>query len=1282
HETSVTEHSTSAAALEAKLADAKSQCALFEKRLAAAVEADTQLRGEYASKIHVLEAKITEAENERGAAEALLVAARAEQAAFVLEAEEQHASLETQLHEAMDLHHSANGELAEGVLALEAKLVESTKAFEVAKVEHAARVQTLQENLDAASASYELAKAECVALNAKMAEHLAEHEASVANHVATTRSLETKLSDVSAAHEKALCAHEANIHDLQSKLAEAEAHGVAIEAELANARTMHDVAVATWEAQCAAQELTCKAHSDELVVARDTCKDYEERIVARDSKIDVLEKQLVDLEAQLKQSQTDLAAAADAIAAHLSTISGLEEQMRLHAEEHRKSSEEATLDFETKLAAKDAELSAQNVQLVAATQDNEKQSAQMKDMATTMAEQIAKILVLEATVEKDLTHVAQLESEKADVQSQLHVLEGRVQEEVAAAAKLTAQASKLEDQLREAHDNIKHIESDRAAIAQALVDEKVSVTTLKVSLDALEARMQKAEIESAQTSQQLKEKAVSLATIENNYKQLQETYTTKSNMAFELKLLVAERDHEIAALKSELQGNGTRPRVDSTQSWRSGFGDLPGQLEEEVKQQQMLTQKIRSLVLQCRLLVPPTILLQVHNIHVITSIHFITCLYNSMRCALCMKDGAAKQCSRCARASYCSRECQIRHWNAGHKKVCAARPLLLFPPEEGLPPMYPAAPGWLSTPEAFITSLGDVAYLPHVAQEYIDDRERNNCIRYLRHYYKKLPCGLTEPLPFKEHVDHFKHVGFDLESRRPPAVLDNGAWTYESILSVIGTPELFPKSQRAQAPYLIPRCKICRSECTSECACGVNYCSRDCQRYHYKRHRKACAATMQKFEYASQLNSKYWEQQKDEDERDVMEKQEINATPDNPQLKSILDKWWESALALLDCDHNGTIERDEYVNLYKRLVYGTSRMYGKKAKLSGDLDTLIEEDWQRDSGGQLSMDKSRLSDSVYELAEIWARGQKVEAYVEFLTELHEYVFVSYTDDGVRRKKTPPTKAIKSSTYKPPKTPAISKPKTPQTPKTPSKLPATKVVVPSVTTHRTPIPVTPPDILILDNASKLSPRFSPPPKAPINPTIAEEVVIEQPVQQAPPVADTKLYNSVEARIALQERIEACQKLLQPLTRVSEIAWLRCTAREDNEVVGDNLITALEITGEQVCQKLKLAIESAESAHIQDLTVYVEDAERDVHLYEALVTELAKESKKKQKTQSKSKEPKKLRKQRPPMPATHNEMCFGQHTITYDLPSMKSYVVQVAPSYAAYKKQSGTLKHYPK
>ncbi|RHY52699.1 hypothetical protein DYB30_002174 [Aphanomyces astaci] len=102
-----------------------------------------------------------------------------------------------------------------------------------------------------------------------------------------------------------------------------------------------------------------------------------------------------------------------------------------------------------------------------------------------------------------------------------------------------------------------------------------------------------------------------------------------------------------------------------------------------------------------------------------------------MRCVCCKQDGAAKQCSRCGNATYCSRTCQARHWNTGHKKVCTAKPMVWIPPEHDLPPMFPGPPGWIHRAEHYIQTLGKLPFMPKLAKKYEEYREREARTRYL-----------------------------------------------------------------------------------------------------------------------------------------------------------------------------------------------------------------------------------------------------------------------------------------------------------------------------------------------------------------------------------------------------------------------------------------------------------------------------------------------------------------------------------------------------------------------
>ncbi|KAH9131843.1 hypothetical protein AeRB84_021558 [Aphanomyces euteiches] len=382
----------------------------------------------------------------------------------------------------------------------------------------------------------------------------------------------------------------------------------------------------------------------------------------------------------------------------------------------------------------------------------------------------------------------------------------------------------------------------------------------------------------------------------------------------------------------------------------------------------------------------------------------------------------------------------------------------------------------------------------------------------------------------------------------------------------------------------------------------------------------------------------------------------------DPELLEIMDKWWKSSLSILDTDGNGTLERNEYVNLYKRLIYGTSCIYGEKAVITDDIDELIEEDWKRDSGGHLSIDKTRLCVSIYELAETWARGKAVETYVDFLTgktNLYEYVFVLYKEEYISGRK--PSR--KSSS--PPKQKATIQKEVAVTPAPKPK--RSSVSSRRVTQVQTPsIEVLPP-----------SPAIPPPEPQPIEPK-------DDKIHQASSDEDPAYY-SFEARLELQERIEACQRKLQNISHPAEIAWLRCTIREEklseklpNESIEPYPITATGLTelGEKLCKTLLECIQNAEKARVSELVEMVNAAEHDVQEFVGIVNKLAHgcssvQEIKPTKQPSTKQFPGKLR---PRHTESHEELCFGKHTVTFDLPSMKTYCLNVAPSYKAYPKHS--------
>lgn len=46
---------------------------------------------------------------------------------------------------------------------------------------------------------------------------------------------------------------------------------------------------------------------------------------------------------------------------------------------------------------------------------------------------------------------------------------------------------------------------------------------------------------------------------------------------------------------------------------------------------------------------------------------------NFRPCLNCQTNEGIKRCVRCKGAFYCTRECQVKHWKNGHKKMCTVR---------------------------------------------------------------------------------------------------------------------------------------------------------------------------------------------------------------------------------------------------------------------------------------------------------------------------------------------------------------------------------------------------------------------------------------------------------------------------------------------------------------------------------------------------------------------------------------------------------------------------------
>ena len=129
-----------------------------------------------------------------------------------------------------------------------------------------------------------------------------------------------------------------------------------------------------------------------------------------------------------------------------------------------------------------------------------------------------------------------------------------------------------------------------------------------------------------------------------------------------------------------------------------------------------------------------------------------------------------------------------------------------------------------------------------------------------------------------------------------------------------------------------------------------------------------------------------------------MDQETVEHLKQHPLVRTSLDLWWNSALLQLDDDGDGTIDRDEYVHLYKRLLFGIARLYDTDALLELHVETHVQTDWDRDSEGARSIDHDRFCTSILELSVAWCTGESEEEHAKFLTDLHTLVFVTYTSE--------------------------------------------------------------------------------------------------------------------------------------------------------------------------------------------------------------------------------------------------------------------------------------------
>ena len=98
----------------------------------------------------------------------------------------------------------------------------------------------------------------------------------------------------------------------------------------------------------------------------------------------------------------------------------------------------------------------------------------------------------------------------------------------------------------------------------------------------------------------------------------------------------------------------------------------------------------------------------------------------------------------------------------------------------------------------------------------------------------------------------------------------------------------------------------------------------------------------------------------------------------NPRIGLVLDEWW----TVTDADHNGCIDRDEYIVLGKAL-YRVIIDDGDEAAARKS----AEADWEGDSEGHEVMDAELFKKAIFQLADLWTNSLEPDEYVNFLSDL-------------------------------------------------------------------------------------------------------------------------------------------------------------------------------------------------------------------------------------------------------------------------------------------------------
>ena len=106
----------------------------------------------------------------------------------------------------------------------------------------------------------------------------------------------------------------------------------------------------------------------------------------------------------------------------------------------------------------------------------------------------------------------------------------------------------------------------------------------------------------------------------------------------------------------------------------------------------------------------------------------------------------------------------------------------------------------------------------------------------------------------------------------------------------------------------------------------------------------------------------------------------------SPAVRAALQEFWESALRSMQSGGDLSVSSVDQIG-YSIMMERIYRTLIEECD-EDDVHDTIEEDWDADSKGEDSMDRSAFCDAIFELCDVWSPAQTEEEYASFIRALH------------------------------------------------------------------------------------------------------------------------------------------------------------------------------------------------------------------------------------------------------------------------------------------------------